>query len=108
MKSSAIVLVLFALLALLPCTAMADEPPAAPTAQEDISDFLATLPQSEAPAGEAPAIGGAPDPTFLQTIIYCTSHADCPSGQLCCYPCGIDGCQNRCMTGYKGRCPLFV
>ncbi|HYG63855.1 MAG TPA: hypothetical protein VEL74_14855 [Thermoanaerobaculia bacterium] len=100
MKSSALAFVLFALVALVPCPQL--------LAAEDVSGFLATLPQTEAPTVDAPAIEGAPDPTFLQTIIYCNSHSECPAGKLCCYPCGIDGCQNRCLTPVKGRCPLFV
>ncbi len=28
----------------------------------------------------------------------CTSDAECPSGMACCYPCGVDGCENACMA----------
>jgi hypothetical protein len=37
----------------------------------------------------------------------CTSNADCPPGTLCCYPCGIDGCQNMCIQPFRGGCPHF-
>src|SRR5262245_44910498 len=38
----------------------------------------------------------------------CTSDADCRGRQLCCYPCGVAGCSNRCMDpGPGGGCPLF-
>jgi hypothetical protein len=38
----------------------------------------------------------------------CTSNSQCPRGQLCCYPCGIPGCQNQCMApAPNGQCPLF-
>lgn len=29
----------------------------------------------------------------------------CPTGQKCCYPCGIEGCLWQCMT--VTRCPMF-
>ncbi len=33
---------------------------------------------------------------------------DCAAGLLCCYPCGIPGCANRCMPPDRnGRCPLL-
>jgi hypothetical protein len=32
----------------------------------------------------------------------------CATGTKCCYPCGIQGCQNRCVaTTTSGECPLF-
>lgn len=38
----------------------------------------------------------------------CTDSLQCPAGLLCCYPCGIPGCQNRCMPpASNGHCPLF-
>jgi hypothetical protein len=37
----------------------------------------------------------------------CASNDECASGLLCCYPCGIPGCHNRCITPMAGRCPLF-
>jgi hypothetical protein len=49
-----------------------------------------------------------PPAQSLAQTIYCTSDDDCPTGQLCCYPCGIDGCQNVCMTPWRGgECPVF-
>jgi hypothetical protein len=112
MKSFATVFVLLALV-LVPCApCMAQTPQAAPpsasslkaTAPAPVADFLETLSsgQSSAPATQ----DQMPSPKFLTT--YCTSDDECPTGQLCCYPCGIDGCRNICMQPIKGECPLFV
>ncbi|MFO0711309.1 MAG: hypothetical protein U0353_15780 [Sandaracinus sp.] len=36
----------------------------------------------------------------------CSSDAECGPGQACCYPCGIEGCQNVCMSVDPARgCP---
>jgi hypothetical protein len=96
MKTFKLVLVLLALLALIPCT-----PSMAQTAPANTADFLATL---SAPAS-APAAQTLPAPTFLATS--CTSSSQCPTGQLCCYPCGIDGCTNVCTTPVRGHCPFY-
>jgi hypothetical protein len=106
MKKSATLLVLLALLALIPCTrAMAQTQPAsAPSVASvvpDTAEFLASL--SNAPAQTPGDL--APAPSFMTG---CTSNAQCPRGTLCCYPCGIDGCTNQCITPIKGRCPHFV
>lgn len=100
MKKAATALALLALLALPVLTAA--EPAAA--APADVASFLAALaePAVEAPAAEGPL----PAPTFVQTI-FCTSHSQCPQGQLCCYPCGVPDCSNICMTPVRGRCPLI-
>jgi hypothetical protein len=39
----------------------------------------------------------------------CTNMSDCMRGLLCCYPCGIPDCMNRCMAPdpRTGRCPLI-
>lgn len=37
----------------------------------------------------------------------CTSSSQCPTGQLCCYPCGQDGCQFMCMNPIHGHCPII-
>lgn len=37
----------------------------------------------------------------------CGSGATCAEGLLCCYPCGIPGCVNRCSMPMGGRCPLL-
>ncbi len=37
----------------------------------------------------------------------CADGGACAEGLLCCYPCGIPGCVNRCMTPMAGRCPLL-
>jgi hypothetical protein len=37
----------------------------------------------------------------------CTSTSQCPPGTLCCYPCGVDGCQDMCLQPLHGHCPLF-
>lgn len=66
------------------------------------AEFLASL-----AGGVSPAPGGEilpPSPTFLTTT--CDSHDDCPTGQLCCYPCGIPDCEFVCMTPWRGKfCP---
>ena len=46
-----------------------------------------------------------PRPVFAATV--CTSSTQCPKNQLCCYPCGIDGCDRICMDTRNGRCPFF-
>jgi hypothetical protein len=99
MKTFATVLVLLAFFALAPSAqCMAETPPAAPAM--DVADFLATLSESSTPGVEVPL------PRFLSTS--CTSNEDCPTGQLCCYPCGAEGCEILvCMTPVRGRCPVF-
>jgi len=44
----------------------------------------------------------------------CESDAECAEGLLCCYPCGIAGCPNRCTVPCAadepwcaGGCPLY-
>jgi hypothetical protein len=38
----------------------------------------------------------------------CTSDSQCGAGLKCCYPCGIVGCHNECLTPDPGgRCPAF-
>lgn len=38
----------------------------------------------------------------------CSSGDTCGGGTKCCYPCGIQGCQNRCITPMaSGQCPMF-
>jgi hypothetical protein len=102
MKTAKIVLVLLALLTLIPCTqSIAQMQPTTAPAPASAVEFLATL---SAP-GNAPATQTLPAPAFLSTS--CTSSSQCPSGQLCCYPCGIDGCSNVCMTPMRGHCPFF-
>jgi hypothetical protein len=71
----------------------------APAAPASLAEFLETL--SNAPAAEVLP----PSPGFLTT--FCSSNADCPTGQLCCYPCGVEGCDFVCMTPVRGRCPFF-
>jgi hypothetical protein len=104
MKMLKLSLVLLALLALIPCT-----PSMAQTAPANTADFLATLSvPANAPANapaNVPAAQTLPAPTFLATS--CTSSSQCPTGQLCCYPCGIDGCTNVCTTPVRGHCPFY-
>jgi hypothetical protein len=97
MKTFPKALVLLALFTLALCAQGIAQTPPAP------ADFLATLSggQSNAPATAALPL----QPTFLSTV--CTSSAQCPAGQLCCYPCGIDGCNRVCMTPMRGHCPFF-
>jgi hypothetical protein len=92
-------LILIALFALFAATGFAQAP--APQAAPSTAEFLASLGSAPAPGAESLT----PEPTFLSTP--CTSSSQCPTGQLCCYPCGIDGCSNVCMTPVKGRCPFF-
>jgi hypothetical protein len=98
MKKTATVLALLALLALVPWTPCLAQTPQTPQAQPapNVAAFLASLPGSV--SSNLP-----PAPQFLSTL--CNTSADCPSGQLCCYPCGIDGCHNVCMK--VTRCPHF-
>lgn len=111
MKKSTILFVLLALLALIPCSQAMAQMPQAPTPAVAMAapsvtalvanaEFLASL--STAPAQLPGDL--APAPSFMTG---CTSNAQCPTGTLCCYPCGIDGCTNQCLTPVKGRCPLF-
>jgi hypothetical protein len=37
----------------------------------------------------------------------CTSNSQCPTGTLCCYPCGTDGCHDECITPIDGHCPHY-
>ena len=46
-----------------------------------------------------------PSSRVLTTV--CNDNDDCPTGQLCCYPCGVEGCNFVCMTPVRGRCPFF-
>ena len=105
MKTSLRSLVLLALFALALCgQAMAQTPVAAPvptSGPTSTAEFLATL-----SAGQGTAPGDLlPSPIFLAT--FCATDADCPTGQLCCYPCGIDGCNKTCTKPLRGRCPLY-
>jgi hypothetical protein len=111
MKTRTTVLVLLSLCALaLPC--LAETQPAAMPAVDsvtaapvpaDVHDFLATL--SGDPTNAPEIQGLQPGPNFLSTT--CTSSSQCPTGQLCCYPCGIDGCSFVCMNPVRGHCPFF-
>ncbi|HEV2851183.1 MAG TPA: hypothetical protein VHC97_00110 [Thermoanaerobaculia bacterium] len=102
-----LILLLAALFALFTVAAgFAQTPQASQTLQVaplTTEQFLATLSggQGAAPGTEVLP----PDPRFLQSTA-CTSNADCPPDQLCCYPCGIEGCSNVCMTPWrKNQCP---
>jgi len=106
MKTSRIALVLLVMLALVPCArGFAQTAPAAPSVQApaNVAEFLATLSGN---SSDAPGTGVlVPNPTLLSTT--CTSSTQCPTGQLCCYPCGIDGCSRVCMVPMRGHCPFF-
>ena len=109
MKRTATVLSLLALLALVPCTqCVAQTPPTASSvapaaAPADVADFLATLSGGRSSTLDAGV--SLLTPNFQWTT--CIDDDDCPEGQLCCYPCGIDGCPFVCMTPQRGRCPFF-
>jgi hypothetical protein len=71
-----------------------------PTKAEFLATLAGDLNAVPAPGGEALPIA----PTFRSTI--CSSNADCPPDQICCYPCGIPDCNFICMTPWrKGMCP---
>jgi hypothetical protein len=53
------------------------------------------------------ALLATPNSSQLLAGIPCTSNSQCPSGTLCCYPCGIPGCHNMCLTPRNGHCPFF-
>jgi hypothetical protein len=72
----------------------------APQAVPSVTQFLATL---SATPGEAPGAELLPSPKLASTV--CKSNADCPTGQLCCYPCGRFGCDFVCMA--VTTCPHF-
>ena len=88
------VLMLAALFAIFTATAgfaqtvQTAKAPEVPTKAEFLAALAGDL--STVPGGEALP----PSPTFLSTT--CDSHDDCPTGELCCYPCGIPGCDNIC------------
>jgi hypothetical protein len=99
------VLVLLALFVLIPfAQALAQTPAAAPVVDAATAQFLATLAggQAQAPSDLTPA------PLFKSG---CSTDADCPTGQICCFLCGAfpdgdpSGCYG-CITpwGRKG-CP---
>ena len=97
-----LILLMAALFALFTVAAgLAQTPQVAPLTTEQ---FLATLSDGQSAAPGTDVL--PPSPRFLQTIT-CTSDADCPRGQLCCYPCGIDGCDFVCMTPWRSGCPLI-
>jgi hypothetical protein len=106
-----IVFALLALLALIPCAqCMAQTPAAMPLASSvaaatpaSVADFLETLSNGQS---SAPGTGDqTPSPTLMATS--CTTDTECPRGQLCCYPCGIEGCSKICMKPMNGHCPFF-
>ena len=101
MKTSMRALVLLALFALALCAQGIAETPAATPVPTSAAEFLATL---SAGPGSAPS-DLPPSPIFLSTL--CATNADCPTGQLCCYPCGIDGCNRVCTKPLRGHCPLY-
>lgn len=70
--------------------------------------FLATLADSQ---GSVPDTAPAIElllPSAKPASTSCTTHSQCPTGQLCCYPCGIDGCDIKvCTVPERGRCPMY-
>jgi len=76
------VLVLLALLFLIPfARSMAQTPPAAAPAPDSLARFLATL--ADGPTQTLKDL--APAPSFMSG---CTSNAECPTGEICCFLCG--------------------
>jgi hypothetical protein len=91
---------LVALFAVMPTFAGTAAPsaPAAPqiTPSPAAASFLASL-QPTGPKG----LGAIFDSG-------CSSNADCPKNQLCCFACGFDGCETKaCFAPVNGHCPLF-
>ena len=109
------VLVLLALLSLLSfAQSMAQTPPVAAPAPNpaaipapDVDEFLATLSGKQVQTLD----DLAPAPSFMTG---CSSHSQCPTGQLCCYVCGNPPAEadettcKACVTPVRGRCPLVV
>lgn len=107
------VLVLLALLSLLSfAQSMAQAPPPAPPVSDTDAQFLATLSGEQA---QIPTPNDLmPAPSFMTG---CSTHSQCPSGQLCCYVCGnppaVEAATDEttckaCVTPVRGRCPLIV
>jgi hypothetical protein len=94
------ILLLLALLVLVSFgPAMAQTSPAAAPVPAAVTEFLATLSDSPAPA-----------PSFLTG---CTFNYQCPTGQICCYLCGNppaegdDSFCRACVEPVKGGgCPM--
>jgi hypothetical protein len=100
MKTSATVLAILALLVLISCTQALAAPSQAPQAAVAAAPAIAP-----ATAQFLASLAASQTPVFMTG---CTSNAQCPAGQLCCYPCGIEGCENVCMTPWRGgECPAF-
>ena len=98
------VLVLLALLALVPFAQAMAQAPAAPATDAATAQFLATL------AGGQIQVSTNPTPApLLETG--CSTDADCPTGQICCFLCGNppdDGSSCKaCTTPFRGRCPII-
>jgi hypothetical protein len=101
------VLALFALLSLISIVqSTAQTPPVATPVSDADAQFLKTLAggETQTPSDLTPA------PSFMSG---CTSNAQCPTGQLCCYMCGNppDGDDSfcwTCVTPVRGRCPMVV
>ena len=103
-KPTLALFVLLSLLSLVP--SMAQTPPVVSPVSAADAQFLATLAgeQAQTPSDLVPA------PSFMTG---CTSSAQCPTGQLCCYMCGNppegdDSFCWMCVTPYRGRCPMVV
>lgn len=60
-------------------------------------------------ASDSSTSDGASDAGGLAVGQECASDGECARGLLCCYPCGIPGCHNRCGAPDPGttRCPLL-
>lgn len=87
-----------------------------PTQQECPLDCVQSCPELDTAVCRCES-GTCGAPTFTDAGVrdggaagdLCASNSECGSGLLCCYPCGIPGCMNRCMAPdpMTGRCPLF-
>jgi hypothetical protein len=102
MRQSLRILLLTTLCTLFAVAAGLAQTPQTATAVPTVTQFLATL---SATPGDVPGTEQLlpPSPKLASTV--CTTNADCPKGQLCCYPCGRFGCDNVCMA--VTTCPHF-
>lgn len=108
------VLILLAFLALIPSAQlMAQDPPTTPApangAEVPVPDPGQALPTPLCEQPEAPNLQ-VPAPQFMTG---CSTNADCPTGQLCCFLCGAfpEGDPSICLgcvQPVRKRCPLVV
>lgn len=95
MKPTRLVLMLFAVLALASFSL-------AGCGDDDSGDLV-----DAAATSDASALDGAPARQSGETCGQSAAGARCASGLMCCYPCGIPGCEFRCeFVPRHGACLL--